>query len=383
MGTGCDGKSPRRAPRSRRILAAWLAASAAFAASCGGRGGTRGPEEIEGLPHRTLEVTGHIGVELGDSNCVFSAVRGAVLTTDGRIVVSDIGTFSLRSFTSSGDFLHRGGRRGEGPGEYTMPACLAPCPGGGVVVSDLGSSKLIFYDSTLALHHEVPGIVEGVPGDLVVLPDSAIVGSVREFDRSAGSAGFSVRKWEPGASESTTLYRTSMKQVDRSNPREMFRTTQVVFAAAPDGRVFVSVPSTEEYLIECYSPDGTPLRIIERAFEPAERTEEDILMEREMMASIFESRGVPGMMDEWEPERLCTAITDLDVSGGLLWARRGTEVCPFYDVYDLEGNPLFTCSAPELPFYSLVAVVPGDSLFLAYEADPVEYPMVHILEYSE
>lgn len=366
-----------------RLNTLLAAVCTAVAASCGGSGGGGGPAEIEGLPHRTLEVTGRIGIELGDSNCVFSAVRGAVFTTDGRIVVSDVGTFSLRSYTPTGEFLHRGGRRGEGPGEYTMPACLTACPGGGVVVSDFGSSKLIFYDSTLTLHHEVTGIVEGVPGDLVVLPDSAIVGSVREFDRSTGSAGYSVRRWEPGESESSTIYMMSMQQVDRSNPRAMFRATQVVFAAAPDGRVFVSVPSTEKYLIECYSPDGTPLRSIERAFEPVERSEEDLLMEREMMASIFESRGMPGMIDEWEPERYCTAIADLDVSGGLIWARRGTEAIPFYDVYDLDGNPLFTCSAPELPYYQLVAVVPGDSLFLAYEADPEDYPVVHILEYAE
>lgn len=354
-----------------------------MAASCSGPDGVGGPAEIEGLPHRTLEETGRIGVEIGDSNCVFSAVRGAVITTEGRIVVSDVGTFSLRSFTADGAFLHRGGGRGEGPGEYTMPACLAPCPGGGVVVSDFGSSKLVFYDSTLAFHHEVTGIVEGVPGDLVVLPDSAIVGSVREFDRSTGSAGCSVRRWEPGESESGTIYMLRMQQVDRTDPGAMFRATQVVFAAAPDGRVFVSVPSTEEYLIECFSPDGSPLRSIERPFEPVERSEEDLLMEREMMASIYESRGMPGMIDEWEPERYCTAIADMDVSGGFLWVRRGTEAFPFYDVYDLDGRPRFTCSAPELPYYSLVAVVPCDSLFLAYEADPEDYPVVHLLEFTE
>lgn len=62
-----------------------------------------------------------IGVVEGDPAYMFSRAMSPVRLSDGTIVVADIGTAELRFFDSSGNHLHTIGGRGEGPGEFRFP----------------------------------------------------------------------------------------------------------------------------------------------------------------------------------------------------------------------------------------------------------------------
>ncbi len=65
----------------------------------------------------TLTVVDSIGVELGDSNYVFGAVREVEIGPDGDIYVVDWIECTIYRYSSNGEFIQRIGRRGNGPGE--------------------------------------------------------------------------------------------------------------------------------------------------------------------------------------------------------------------------------------------------------------------------
>ncbi len=372
-------------PYSRCLPASFLiaACSIALQASCGDGGEAGGPDFGPPVPHRRLEVVDSIGIELGDEAYVFGSVSAAVVTTGGRIVLNDITTFRTSIFDSEGRFLGWCGGEGEGPGEYTRPSGLAPTPGGGFAITDQGCGKVMFFDSSGVLLEEIAGFAPETPVSVVVLPGRAIVGSTREFDRENGTAGTSVCRWEPGETSPSTVYYTRMVDLDPQNPSRTFSASSVSFSAAGDGRVFVSPAGTEAYSITCFSPGGEVLWVSEPPFTRRRRSEEDLANELEVMERVFERRGRPGMIDYWEAEEWCTAVSDLDVSEGLLWARRGTERVPWYDVLDLDGNRLFTCSADRFPFWAYAAVAHGGDFSVAYLADPDDYPRLYILELGD
>jgi len=61
-----------------------------------------------------------IGAVEGPVEYVFDDIEAALRLSDGRIVVADGGSRSLRFFDSAGTFLHATGRQGGGPGEFEI-----------------------------------------------------------------------------------------------------------------------------------------------------------------------------------------------------------------------------------------------------------------------
>ena len=357
--------------------------TSAFLYGCGSGPDERAEEP--GTPHYSLTKVDPIGIELGDTLYVFGHIRAAGYLADGNVFVGDLHTFTMSLYDPTGEYIGGGGGQGEGPGEYNMPASVTQTPWGGVVVSDVAAGKLIFFNSDLSLDYEVHGFGRNTPQSVVVLPDSAVIGSRRQFDRDAGRIGVGVYRWEAGSHEESVTYHSNLVSFDVENISETFEATQVNFAASPDGRVFVSPISRDEYLIYCYDAAGELTGTIERPFDRVRRTQEDMDREIAMMEMVAERRGRGGaFLEDWEPDPYHQAISGLDVVGeDQLWVRRGSEEIPFYDVYDLDGEVLFTCSAAQLPYSMEVAVDLGEAGFVAYLANPEDYPRVWLLEMLE
>lgn len=153
---------PREARSAARAVLGWppvvagLVASLAAVAACGEGGvppidpvtvrdsaGVRivVHEASAPLPTRWV-VGGEPEVRIGaadDPEQQLSNVRGARVLADGRIVVADGGSASLRFFSPDGRFEGSTGAQGEGPGEFAGLRALAAAPG----------DSLYAYDSRL------------------------------------------------------------------------------------------------------------------------------------------------------------------------------------------------------------------------------------------
>ena len=99
------------------------------------------------------------------------------------------------------------------------------------------------------------------------------------------------------------------------------------------------------------------------------------------MEAYLESMGAQGVLIEYNPDPLRDNISELEVDGeNRIWVRRGTVIEPVFDVYDYEGEKLFTATVPEA----------GDDAFfwdfnideqgmIAYSLNPELFQQVYIL----
>jgi hypothetical protein len=88
-------------------------------------------------------------LEIGCGSCAgaaqFGRIRDVSISARGEILVTDRDAPMLRRFDLSGKSVWTGGRKGRGPGEFTLPVRSAITPGG-IVVIDMSNSRLTELD---------------------------------------------------------------------------------------------------------------------------------------------------------------------------------------------------------------------------------------------
>ena len=117
--------------------------------------------------------------------------------------------------------------------------------------------------------------------------------------------------------------------------------------------------------------------------EQVPKTQDEIDREIEIVNSRMIANGMPPEMANWEPDPYRNMVGSIFVDGhDRIWIARGTVLTPFFDVFDIEGNPLFTAAVdPDLDFmYTGVIVSDHTDGFLAFNPDPDDYPVVYVLE---
>ena len=67
-----------------------------------------------------------------------------------------------------------------------------------------------------------------------------------------------------------------------------------------------------------------------------------------------------------------------------LWVQRGTVRTPFLDVFDLDGNHLFTAGVePSEQFEDVALFATSGGGFLGFNPDPDDYPKLYIFQLEE
>lgn len=237
----------------------------------------------DGVVKIPLQEQWRLGGEDDDEN--FFGVIGNVFADDaGNAYLVDSQLVEVQVISPEGESLNILGRRGDGPGE----------------VRNLGTA-LLMPDGTLGLVQGFPGRVvtvqlDGVPGSSLVPgrtdpTDGGFFGLSSAVNRG-GSLVFSGTRIQRG--EETSI-RTQFvgyfrpdgspgpmvaeKSVERrrgdrsvSEAQEDFAHTR--YAVGPEGRIHVA-PGRNEYRIEVYAADGSPVRSFGRRYESVNRTAEE------------------------------------------------------------------------------------------------------------
>ncbi len=138
------------------------------------------PVELPARDEWTIALDG--AVRMADD---FSRIRYAIRLEDGRIVVADGDSRTLRFFDAEGASLGVTGRQGGGPGEFRDISFMSRWPGDSILVWDLQQRRLSLHDDqgTLvrtfapATSTDVPfGNVRGVFGDGSMLATGFVAG---------------------------------------------------------------------------------------------------------------------------------------------------------------------------------------------------------------
>ncbi len=337
-----------------------------------------------------ITVSDSIGIELGDSNYVFGQLAGADLTATGEIAVLDMQKYRISIFTPTGDFVRSVGRQGSGPGEFLLPAGMTFFPGvteegvpdslvPGFAVCDAMGGKLVYFDSDFNYMMDVQGFFPSPPAVLAGLEGGDLVGMKPEFvqDETGMFMGFTIAKWEMGEAEPSVTYFESMSPFDPSDLSSM-QDDIVSFGANPDGLVLTAPLSTDMYTYTLWSPDGEEIfTFVQEDFVRVPKTRSEIQLERDMINARMIQQGMPESMANWEPDPYRTAVGGLWFDGmDRIWVTRGTTRTPSFDVYDLDGNLLFSAALDAGERAMTWQVLIKNNIFIAFDADPEFYPQI-------
>ncbi len=378
-----------------RISLLFVAAAAIVAAGCGGEPAPVAVEES--AAHEAdvcLVVEDSLGVEFGDSNYVFGTIADVALTPEGLIAVLDMQQHSIKLFSTEGEFVREIGRKGNGPGEFLLPAGMAffappeeELPDSLVpwcVISDPMGGRLVYFNGNMEFMMEVQGFFPSPPVVIEGVRGGHTVGMKPDFkqDDSGMYMGFTVARWPMGEVEPSVVYYDKMSPFDPSDISTLMENV-VVFGASSDGMVLTAPMSDESYEFTLWSPDGEEIFTFrDDDFKRVPKTPEEIEEERDLVSMKMRQNGMPeSMAATWEPDPYKYALTNLQFDGAdRIWVTRGTSETPTFDVFSLEGELLFTADLGAGERARLWQVVIDGNMFLAFDADPEDYPRVYLGE---
>jgi hypothetical protein len=151
-----------------------------------------------------------------------------------------------------------------------------------------------------------------------------------------------------------------------------------------NGIVYTAPFNGEEYLINRYSLEGEYLGCMETDVETVPLTEEEMRVEEEFISQRLSSLegGDPDYnVHVTDPLTYRLPIAELEIGpAGNLWARRGTEDQPFFDIWSPDGE-LLGCTVLEGvgPKSRSWEFEVCDGGILAYDTDPVLFQKVYII----
>ncbi len=328
-----------------------------------------------------------IGVELGDSNYVLGSIEASSHTQDGNILILDRPACCVREYTTGGEFVRQYGRRGTGPGEVVNPLSMTRLTNGNIVMLDM---------QTGGLHAFSPeGEWLGITADIVNEPilwiapaeSNNYVGTHNTFDVEDGQLFVTavVGKFESDSKEPIRTYWENTFPFDFVDFTVLINESYfaTVFTSDRDGNVFLAQRDTEEYQITGFDVNGEIFVEFGLDIPMAEKSDQEIIEEAEFWNTRARNMGANGQLN-YLPDPFRWKIHSMGIDDQQrLWVRRGTEETPTLDVFDYDGNHLFTAELSDITGSSgLLWEVHVDEFgILAWSLDPLDgYQKLYMVE---
>lgn len=284
-----------------------------------------------------LETLSTVGCLWCEGPEAFSSILAVSLPPDGSLVVLDTHAPMVRVFDAAGRSTATFGRKGEGPGELSLPSGVAALVDGTLLVGDLRGTSLTHFapDGSLLGTHPAERTVMGLRSD----PTGAWVAyQVADWTAFTGAVHLLGGSVELAGAPLPTTDGVLVDDEGRPAAPGLFSA-----APAPDGRV--AVASGAEYRIVVLDPSGVRVREIRRNVERTRRTEEEIAALEDRLSRG--PGGRPGHPEsgasrpEVDPLRPHFGLRALAWDGaGRLWARteRGGPGSTVFDVFSPRGD---------------------------------------------
>ncbi len=321
----------------------------------------------------TLQISDSVGVEMGDENLTFGSIESMCYAPDGNIVLLDRAYSEVLIFTPSGDYIRSIGGQGDGPGEMNMTIYMGISQNGNLFVSQRsGINEFNYYTGEWVKEEQFNGpppiAIKGATDSSFI----AINMQMAEGDNAVGIDAAVSRFTDP-----QTFEINYMENSFTLNPTDMSNFFQegwygYCFDTDREGNVFISRSSATEYIVIGYSLDGTEFMRIEKEVIPLAKTDNEIQEEKEFLEARFESLGMGSV--PYLPTENWNTVKQIGVDHAQrIWVQRGTEAVPTFDVFDINGNELFTATLPypgEDGKYWRFSIEPAG--ILAWSENPVD-----------
>jgi hypothetical protein len=219
----------------------------------------------------------------GDSDEYLFGVLSQITSDDqGNVYLLDSQLNVVMVFSSMGEYLRSIGREGEGPGEFRRPADLFLTADGNIAVMQRMPGKIVVLTPDGEPVGELP-MPNSEDGGMQMFSggrragDHVVINSNRFARRDDGFEVSSSLIAVDAGGNKTAEYLSRSEKNDFANMTFDERTGigALVWNAGSDGRVFTS-DVFEKYEFKVWNPDGTLDRIVEREYQPRERSEQEM-----------------------------------------------------------------------------------------------------------
>ena len=369
-------------------LVIFLAATVLFLASCGRN--EEPPDQVANAPSfpvDTLEITGYIGEELGDSTSTFAILADAeYLAGTGNILVLDNGAACFKEYTPSGDYIRQISRQGSGPGELSSSTIEFFQMGGNVFALNIPKQGFVVFDDSLNFLEEMPLWPQNPPMQSVPVSDSVFAAYRLETEES-GEGSFTLFRrialYTYGEEDYDTLLWQDSTELTISDliANSSVIVNDFLLGIALGGNsdiILLSLKESDNYAVHAFYPDGSEAFTITVPLEQVAKTEEEIAEEKTYMNGLFSRMDAQGMGD-FVPEPYRDMVVAVYTGpDGNIWVQRGTQEQPFFDIFDLEGTLIGHKVFPEPGWTWHFSMSPMG--ILAWEDDPeLEYQQLFLV----
>ena len=291
-----------------------------------------------------------------DDEVFFGLVPRVETDPEGNVYILDSQTCHVYVFNPEGEMLRTLFREGEGPGEIRRPRDMVLMGDGrvGLMQEFPGAISFVRPDGTPAGKIQLIGIDGGVMG----LTSCGASGDVLLFAGNhdqEGSRPEIRNRWnvlERYGPDGMMMARFADNHAVYDFGNFLFQENSHLpvfwfsFDADENGRVYTA-SHHDKYAVTVYSPDGTPQRVIEREYEPLDRTDAEIHRLELMIQSAFNGMS---FQPKIEINRLESALSYFHRAiqlrpDGELWVLSGRGVRPdgqgvmaVFDVFDELGH---------------------------------------------
>jgi len=321
---------------------------------------------IDGVPHvlnsdqprdgqRTLKLQEAWRVGGDDDEAFFGLIPRVDTDAEGNVYVLDSQLSTVSVYDRDGDLLRTLFREGEGPGEVIGPRDMFLLDDGrvGLVQDFPGVVVFVDKDGTPAGRMNISGTDGGIHSLTGCLGcgDKFLLSGTHHGNNTPGISDrdyFLERYTDTG--DFVAQYAHSHAIYDFNNfvfsERQHIPPFWFCYSMTPDGTVY-SVPDRDKYAINVHQPDGTLTRVIERDYEPLQRTDKEYDKVHGMIESAMGN--VPFQVTI-EVERQEAAVANLARGlqmgpDGRLWVLTGRGASPqedgimaVFDVFEPGGE---------------------------------------------
>lgn len=270
-----------------------------------------------------------------DDDVFFGLVPRVETDPEGYVYVLDSQTCHVYVFSPEGEMLRTLFREGDGPGEVRSPRDMVLMGDGrvGLMQEYPGAISFVRPDGTPAGKIQLIGIDGGVMG----LTSCGASGDVLLFAGNHDQEGSRpeirnrwnvLERYGPDGqmmarfADNHAVYDFADFHFQENSHLPVFWFS---FDADETGRVYTAL-NHDQYAVTVFAPDGTPQRVIEREYEPLDRTDAEIHRLELMIQSAF--NGVP-----FQPK-----ITINRRESALAYFHRAIHMCQNADLWVLAGR---------------------------------------------
>lgn len=329
------------------------------------------------FPVDTLEITGYIGEELGDSTNTFGILADADYhVVSGNILVLDSGAACFKEYTPAGEYIRQISRNGSGPGELSFATFDFFQIGGKTLAMNMMKQGFVVFDDSLNYLEEISHWAQNPPMQSVAVSDSMFASYKPDFEEAGEGSFVMFRRvvlYPYGAEDyELSLWEDSMELSISdliANSSDLINDFLLGIAMGGNEELILfALKVSEDYTVHCWFPDGTEAFTITMPLEPVAKTPEQIADEKIYMEAFFGQMGAQGM-GEFTPEPYRDMVISVDIGpDGNIWVQRGTMEQPFFDIFDMEGALIGHKIFPESGWTWRFSLGPDG--ILAWEDDP-------------